>query len=112
MKEKGWGVRELARRAGVSHPIISDALNGKGASFDTCKALAFLFRVPAEQVLRMAGLLPNKTAKVEIVERAEHLYGLLTLDNQRKALEYLEFLKQQEEKGEYRVIKTEMPETG
>ena len=112
MRNKGWGVREVARRAGLSHPIISDALNGGNVSFETCKALASLFHIPPEEVFRKAGLLPPRPAADELTERAEHLYGLLTRENQRKALEYLEFLKSLEEKGEHYVTKTETAETG
>jgi transcriptional regulator with XRE-family HTH domain len=58
MESQNWGVRELARRAGVSHPRISDALNGKEPSLDTAIVLARLFKETPEAILRIAGVLP------------------------------------------------------
>src|SRR5678816_1152069 len=57
MEAQNWGVRELARRAGVSHPRISDVLNGKEPSLDTAIVLARLFKESPEAILRTAGVL-------------------------------------------------------
>jgi transcriptional regulator with XRE-family HTH domain len=57
MESHNWGVREVARRAGVSHPRISDVLNGKEPSLDTAIVLARLFKETPELILRTAGVL-------------------------------------------------------
>jgi transcriptional regulator with XRE-family HTH domain len=57
MESQNWGVRELARRAGVSHPRISDVLNGKEPSLDTAIVLGKLFKESPESILRTAGVL-------------------------------------------------------
>ena len=60
MKEKGWGLRETARRAGLTHSPLSYILtNGAMPSFDTCVGLAKAFDVPLESVLVGAGFLPG-----------------------------------------------------
>jgi transcriptional regulator with XRE-family HTH domain len=58
--QRGWSQRELARRAGISHAIISEVLSGtKKPGWDFCLAIADpLDRSPIE-MFRLAGLLPS-----------------------------------------------------
>lgn len=60
MKQKGWGVRETAKRAGISHPLISDALKGIQPSEKTCILLAVTFGESVEQVLIFGGHLTKR----------------------------------------------------
>lgn len=67
-----------------------------------CNAIAKALGVPEEEVFRAAGLIPFKQKPDEKTERGRYL-----LENYKKpetrdrALEYLEFLRLQEERGEY-----------
>jgi len=113
MVTRGWSQSDLARRSGLHRAVISKILSDSSKPIpETCRALAVALKLPIEQVYRAAGLLPPKAKTDELAERAEHLYNLLAPENQRKALEYLEFLKIQEERGDYRVTKTKTVETG
>jgi transcriptional regulator with XRE-family HTH domain len=57
--ERGWSVRETARRVGVSPTPISNILSGKGKpGLDVYRGLADAFQVRLEDVLRAAGELP------------------------------------------------------
>jgi transcriptional regulator with XRE-family HTH domain len=57
--ERGWSVRETARRVGVSPTPISNILSGKGKpGLDVYRGLADAFQVRLEDVLRVAGELP------------------------------------------------------
>ena len=48
-----WSMRELARRAGISHSWISNVLAGQSPSWDFCAAIAGPFGVsPIEVLLR------------------------------------------------------------
>jgi transcriptional regulator with XRE-family HTH domain len=109
MELSNYGVRETARMAGLSHPLISDIVNGRKPSYETCIALAQLFNTPPEEVLRLAGLLPSKLEKDVIKERADYLMDHLSPENQQKAIEFLEFLISKEEKGEHRARPTRRP---
>lgn len=100
MQTNNLGIRETARRAGISHPLISDILNGGKPSLETCSVLAELFKTPPEEILRLAGLLPPKAEKDVIMERADYLMERLSPAKQQQAIEYLEFLLTREEKGE------------
>lgn len=102
MQIHNLSTRETARRAGISHPLISDILNGGKPSLETCTVLAVLFNSPPEQVLRLAGLLPPKPVKDVIQERADYLMERLSQERQQQAIEFLEFLVSQEQKGEAR----------
>jgi len=102
MKINNLGTRETARRAGISHPLISDILSGGRPSLETCNVLASLFKTPIEEVLRLAGLLPPKAEQDVIKERADYLMERLSPDKQQQAVNYLEFLVTQEEKEEER----------
>ena len=60
MKDKGWGISETARRAGLTHtPLSYVVTNGEVPSFETCVGLAKAFGVPLETVLIRAGYLPS-----------------------------------------------------
>jgi len=59
MEEQDIGIRELARKLGVSHPTVSGFVTyGYRPSFDTCTALAKWLEQSQETTLREAGLLP------------------------------------------------------
>jgi transcriptional regulator with XRE-family HTH domain len=69
MKEENLGIRELARRIGVSHPTITDIITyGNMPSFDTCNKLSKWLNIPEEAGLRKAGLLPPEPNSDEWVE--------------------------------------------
>lgn len=58
MNQRGMGVTELGRRAGVSHAAISHIISGKNKpSSQVCTGIAKAFNIPAEEVHRRAGLL-------------------------------------------------------
>lgn len=69
MKEENLGIRELARRVGVSHPTITDIVTyGNMPSFDTCNKLSKWLNISEEAGLRKSGLLPLKPETDEWVE--------------------------------------------
>ena len=69
MKEENLGIRELARRIGVSHPTITDIVTyGNMPSFDTYNKLSKWLNISEEAGLRKSGLLPLKPESDEWVE--------------------------------------------
>jgi len=52
---RGLSWAEASRRAGVDKSTISLIIRGQRPGLDTCRALAAVFDVPTEQVLRLAG---------------------------------------------------------
>jgi len=60
IKQRGWSLRETARRMEVSHTTVVNLANEKIIpSPNLCNKLARVFGVPREHVFRLAGLLPT-----------------------------------------------------
>ena len=60
MNRKDWGITVTAKKAGLSHPVISDIMNFQlQPSFETCVGLAKAFEMPPEEVLRRANMLSS-----------------------------------------------------
>ena len=96
MNNKNMGVRETARAVGVSHPLISDILNGLEPSYKTCVKLAEYYKVPVEQITIMAGITPPAD---NLLDRAiMHLYSQLSPNGKQQAEDFLQYLLQREER--------------
>lgn len=66
-----------------------------------CNGISRAFKIPIEEVYRAAGILPPEPDKDETLYRIEHLYHTLKEDNNKyRALDFLEFLSQQEDKND------------
>ena len=103
MAEENLGINDLARRIGVSHPTITEIVTyGNQPSFNTCVALAPWLGESVEMTARSAGLLSSKIDLDETTEHSEHILENFKYPTTKKrALEYLEFLRNQEEKGDH-----------
>lgn len=63
-------MRELARRSGLSVAMVSEVLNDNtnpGLKF--CTGIARAYDVPPETVLRMAGKIPQRTTRAELIQQ-------------------------------------------
>jgi len=111
MKKAGLNQSQLAKRSNLNQAAISRLLSGQASpSPDTCQAFARVFHMPVEEVYRAAGLLPTKPEADEIIERADHIIGSYKYpETKERALAYLEFLRVEEEKGEYRAKPAQHP---
>lgn len=91
----------LAKASRKSPAIISRILSGeRQPAPETLEAIARALSLPPETVFRAAGLLPPRPAVSEESERAAYLFdSYANPETRRQALEYLEFLKIQEERG-------------
>lgn len=59
LKEKAWSIRELARRANISHTWISNVLSGQTEpSWDFCAAIAKPLGLQPIEIFRLANLMP------------------------------------------------------
>ncbi len=81
MKEKNWSIRETAKRANLSHPVVSDVLKGFKPTAKTCKALARLFGEQDVTIMRMAGVVDSEPGTDTWVE--EKNFQLSRLRNPR-----------------------------
>jgi len=102
LNTQGITQAELARRAGVTRSAINGILSGaRGPGIELCMGIARALKLPPEEVYRAAGLLPPEPSKDTTLKRIEILYQTLDEPSSKdRALEYLEFLTQQEEKDD------------
>ena len=95
VETRGWSLREMARRAGVSHTAIINVANGRtrpGASF--CLKIARALGVPPEEVYRRAGLLPPTPAESASLLEANFLFAQLSESEQETVLTMMRALAQ------------------
>ncbi len=60
LDELGWSRSEAARRGGISASALDKVISGHAnPGLDFCQGLARAFRMPLEDVLRQAGILPD-----------------------------------------------------
>jgi len=109
MDEDNLGVREIARRLGVSHPTVSDILAGGQASLKTCKAIAKYKRVPLTTVLKIARL-DNEPLDNEGSKEIIHVINMLSQSNKEDVLDYANMkLKKQDKEGKKDVRRDRVP---
>jgi len=108
LEQKGWSQAELARRTGRSRTAISDIISGKRAiGRDLALDIADALNIPPAEMFRLAGLLPANPAADQTLDRITHLYhALQDPSNKQRALDFLEFLNTQEQKGTSNAQKT------
>lgn len=96
---------DLVRLSGLDSAVVSNLVNGKrNAGVDTATAIAEAFKLPPEEVFRIAGILPPEPPKDQTLQRIDYLYSTLkNEESKQQALQYIEFLKTQEERAEYNV---------
>jgi transcriptional regulator with XRE-family HTH domain len=109
--QRGWTQADLARYANTTRSAINGLIKGsRGPGADLSRAIAHAMNLPTEVVFRAAGLLPPKPAADEIIEQAEHIIkGYKSPETKARALAYLEFLRVEEEKAEYRAKPARRP---
>ncbi len=110
LADRGIYPTELARMAGIDQGIISRVLNReRKPSAETLIAIARALRVPHDEVLRIAGVLPPEPGTDSIVEEGRELLKQMNEDTKRRALRLLRSeleAQEQEEKHREDVART------
>ena len=84
---RGWSLREMARRVGVSHTAIINVANGRTRpSANLCRKIALALHVPPEDVFRRAGLLPPNPPVSPSLLEANFLFAQLPEQEQETLL--------------------------
>lgn len=101
LKQLGWTPADLSRATGLDSAVISNIRNGKrGVGTSSAAKIGKATNRPTEEILRLAGEIETAPPKDETLYRIEHLYHTLREDSSKqRALEFLEFLTQQEGKN-------------
>lgn len=64
---------QFARKAGITHPVISKARKGKLPGWDACVKIAMALRVDPVEVFRMVGLLPKRLNRKPALDNLVYL---------------------------------------
>jgi transcriptional regulator with XRE-family HTH domain len=90
VKEVG-SARELARRAGVSHTTVSEVMSGvRKPTFEFCDAVARALHVSPERIFRLAGLLPKRPERNEMIDDILWHFDRMSPEQQRSFLRNVE----------------------
>lgn len=103
----GMGVREVARKIGISHPVVIDLQSGACPSEGTCVKIATAFNLPTDFVLAKAGHRKDYQSD-NLVEVIYHLTKQLptTLDKEDVAEYVRHRLRIAEERTKYGLAET------
>jgi transcriptional regulator with XRE-family HTH domain len=101
--KKEWSQSELARRAHTTRQTINDYESGRRTEPDPeiLGRISLALGYPADHLVRLIKYLPPEPTQDSTLYRINHLYHTLKdQSNKSRALEFLEFLSQQEEKND------------
>lgn len=95
LNQRGWSIRELARRTNLYPGTISKVLNYKNKpGQDFCLAISKALKLPPEEVFRRAGLLPDLPAPLEELsfEELSDVMKRLSARDQLQVVQYARML--------------------
>jgi len=98
LNSRNWTRADLAKKTGINQSTLSLIFSGdRNPGPEICQAIS-------------RGLNMPKPEADEIIERADHIIGSYKYpETKERALAYLEFLRVEEEKGEYRAKPAQHP---
>lgn len=106
---RGWSLREFASRAGLNVATVSLVLSGKRKpGVDFCKGVvkAFPGEVTQEEVMRKAGLLPQRYEDGVMTKQMIEVFGYLPPDEKQAVLDYAEWRLKQSQQREDRDLRS------
>ena len=93
IEERGWSLRETARRMGVSHTTAVNIANGRNRpSVKLCRRIAHTFGASPLEIMRMAGLLEPAPADTARLEEVKRLFAELSTEEQDIVLTQMQAL--------------------
>ncbi len=94
LQQKGWSDHQLAKRAGISHSVISKARNSlQPPGWEACAAIAKALNLPQAEVLIVAGWLPEPPNYSSERDEWMALYDILTPEQRQKLKEIGEVIR-------------------
>jgi transcriptional regulator with XRE-family HTH domain len=104
------GVREAARKIGISHPMVSDMQNGARPTEGSCAKIAIAFNYSADYVLALAGY-RSYGLRDKFIELIDHLAMQLPDDEEKNGTaEYIRMrLRLIDERGKYETVNPKKP---
>jgi transcriptional regulator with XRE-family HTH domain len=96
LKIKDISQRELAKKAGVSHSLISNAMRGeRPITWDFCKAVSKGLNEPIWDILKLADFLedvPQEVSQTEEIKALILKFNELTQENKDDVIKYVDWI--------------------
>ncbi len=106
LRARDWTRAELARRAGINESSLSLIYSGgREPGRKICDGIAKAFKLPSDNVYRIAGILPMKPNNDETVTEIVHIYHLLNEDNKDDLLDYAKNRLSKQERGDKKNVR-------
>jgi transcriptional regulator with XRE-family HTH domain len=88
LQARGWSQSEAARRGEMSSQMVNALVNGQSnPGLDSCQGIARAFKMPLEDVFRLAGILPAKLIPPELrVNQRGVVYNIDTEERGRRIM--------------------------
>jgi transcriptional regulator with XRE-family HTH domain len=88
LQQRGWSQSEAARRGEMSSQMINAIINGQAnPGLESCQGIARAFKLPLEDVFRLAGILPPKLIAPELrVNQRGIVYNIDTEERGRRIM--------------------------
>jgi DNA-binding XRE family transcriptional regulator len=100
IEDRGWSLRETARRLDVSHTTIVNLVNGRSKpSVELCKRIAHIFSSSHLEVMRLAGLLDPAPPDTVRLEEVKQLFTELTGEEQDIVLAQIRALVERKQRA-------------
>ena len=87
LEQRNWSYNQLARRAGLSHSMLSRVRAGAPPGWSICHAVAGALDLPPEEVFRQAGLLPPIPVEQAEYEQLRYLLTQLSEEDRQELIE-------------------------
>ena len=84
LRQRGWSQTELGKRAGLSRAAVSMVMTGQqGPGLQFCLGVAEALDEPPESVLRLAGFLPHRSVRDQLLEEIVFCFDRMTPEARR-----------------------------
>jgi len=87
---------ELAKRARMSHSVLSKARKGILPKYEACAKIARALRVDPVEVFRAAGLISTPQDLDTDFEQLKHLYSILPTANRKLLIRFANMLAEED----------------
>jgi transcriptional regulator with XRE-family HTH domain len=99
LNKRNWTRAELARRGDISQSALSLIYSGqRKPGIELCGKVAKALGLPAENVLRQAGLLDDATARDKVMEILAYRASLLDARQLDELLKYADFIRERDKR--------------
>jgi predicted transcriptional regulator len=96
LSETGLTDSELAKRANMSHSVLSKARRGILPKYEACAKIAYALRVHPIEVFQIAGLIPTLQNLDTDFEELKHLYDSFPKKKRKIVIKFAKWVAEED----------------